>query len=114
VLLGFLGGLLIAVIVIKVGQSSLSSRRAVPSRNEPVATDVINISRIRVAGIGGLGFVAMALVVAVSVPRIGQSVGLGMVLGALLAASLVAWRRRHGPLPSTDRHTSVAGRDSQT
>ena len=40
------------------------------------STDVINISRIRAAGLGGLGLFAMALVVAWFVPRIGQTLSL--------------------------------------
>jgi hypothetical protein len=64
---------------------------------------VINAARIRVAGVGGLGLVAMALVVAWFVPRIGQTVIVGMVLGMALAAGLIAYRRRIGPMPSSGR-----------
>ena len=53
------------------------------------------------AGIGGLGLVAMALAVALDVPRIGQTVALGLVLGAVFAAILIGRRRRRGPLPSS-------------
>ena len=64
-------------------------------------TDVINIASIRVAGVGGLGLVAMALALAWSIPRIGQSMALGAVLGAGLAAVLILWRRRLGPMPTS-------------
>lgn len=63
--------------------------------------DVINIASIRVAGIGGLGLVAMALALAWSIPRIGQSLALGAVLGVGLAAVLILWRRRLGPMPTS-------------
>lgn len=62
---------------------------------EPISTDPINIAHIRVAGVGGLGLVAMAAIVAWYVPgiRIATLVALGA--GATLAIALIAWRRRH-------------------
>lgn len=66
--------------------------------------DVINIASIRVAGIGGLGLVAIALVLAWSIPRIGQSIALGAVFGAVFAAGLILWRRRRGPIPTSSSH----------
>jgi len=67
------------------------------------ATDAINIARIRVAGVGGLGLLAMATVVAWFVPRIGQTLLLGVTLGVFLAAILIIRRHRVGPLPSSGR-----------
>ena len=67
----------------------------------PLSTDVINAARIRVAGIGGLGLVAMAATVAFFVPRIGQTLAVGLGLGVALAAFLIVRRRRKGPLPSS-------------
>ena len=63
--------------------------------------DVINIASIRVAGVGGLGLVAMAAALAWSIPRIGQTMALGAVLGAGLAVVLILWRRRLGPIPTS-------------
>jgi hypothetical protein len=63
--------------------------------------DVINMARIRVAGVGGLGLVAMALFVAFNVPRIGQSMTLGFALGAVFAVILILRRRHQGPMPSS-------------
>ncbi len=74
---------------------------------EPFSTDVINAARIRVMGVGGLGLVAMALLVAIFVPRIGQSVGIGLCLGVLLAVALIAGRRRAGPLPSSGQRVGA-------
>jgi len=68
------------------------------------STNVINISSVRVAGIGGLGLVAMALVVAVFVPSIGVSLAIAAVLGTVLAVGLILWRRQTGPMPSSGRH----------
>ena len=67
-------------------------------------TNVINIASVRVAGIGGLGLMAMALIVAVFVPSIGVSLAIAAVLGTVLAVGLILWRRRTGPMPSSGRH----------
>ncbi len=74
------------------------------NRDDPRSTNVINISSVRVAGIGGLGLVAMALIVAVFVPSIGVSLAIAAVLGTFLAVGLILWRRRTGPMPSSGRH----------
>jgi hypothetical protein len=68
---------------------------------ETGSTDVINAARIRVAGVGGLGLVAMALVVAWFVPRIGRTLAVGLVLGGIFALVLILGRRRTGAMPSS-------------
>jgi hypothetical protein len=65
------------------------------------STDVINAARIRVAGIGGLGLLAMALVVAINVPRIGLTLAAGALAGVALAAVLIVLRRKAGPRPTS-------------
>ena len=70
--------------------------------------DPINAARIRVAGVGGLGLVAMAIVVAVFVPFIGMSLAIAAVAGVVLAGGLILWRRRGGPLPSSGRTPGAA------
>lgn len=55
----------------------------------------INISGIRVSGIGGLGMVAMAAWVSIVMPAAGLTTALGLGGGVLLAVALVAYRRRH-------------------
>jgi len=74
-----------------------------PFERDPHGTkrDVINISAIRVAGVGGLGLAATALGVALGVPRIGQTLALSAALGAVFAAILILRRRRIGPMPSS-------------
>lgn len=67
---------------------------------EQPSTNVINMARIRVKGVGGFGMVAMAATVAIFVPRIRLTMAIALVLGAALAAGLIALRRRQGPLPS--------------
>jgi hypothetical protein len=98
--LGFIGGVLLVVFVMRSKGGQQTGSSADPFRGR-LSSDVINIARTPVAGIGGLGLVAMALAVALDVPRIGQTVTLGLVLGAMLAAILISRRRRHGPLPSS-------------
>jgi hypothetical protein len=61
------------------------------------------MARIRVAGVGGLGLVAIAVVV----PRIGQSLALGLVLGAVFAAVLIARRSRSGAMPSSGQRAGA-------
>lgn len=99
---GFVGGLIIALIIGMLQRRAHAGSAADRAfEREPLSTDVINMAHIRVAGIGGLGLVAMAAVVALNVPRIGRPIAAGMILGALCAALLIFWRRRKGPLPSS-------------
>jgi len=104
---GFIGGLLIAWLFIRLHERRPTRPDTAPLADEPVSTDVINMARIRVAGIGGLGFVAMALAVAWAVPRIGQSLATGFVLGAAFGAVLILVRRRTGPMPSSGRRAGA-------
>jgi hypothetical protein len=91
---GVIGGLLVAVFLIRFQGDSTSNAPA--GRLDPPSTSLINMARIRVAGGGGLGMVAMATVVAIFVPRIRFSMIVGLVLGAVLATALIAYRRRQG------------------
>ena len=98
---GVLGGLILAwVIFWRQSRSSTPVSPDVFTRNGR-SSDVINMAHIRVAGIGGLGLVAMAATVALNVPRIGQALAIAAVAGAVFAAVLIAWRRKAGALPSS-------------
>ena len=97
---GVLGGLVIAFLLRRMPLHT-DVRAASPA--EPLSSGAINMAHIRVAGEGGLGLVAIAVASAIFVPRIGQTIGLGFLLGAVLAVVLVAWRRHTGPLPSSNR-----------
>jgi hypothetical protein len=74
-------------------------------RHDPTAdwppSDVINMSRIRVAGVGGLGLVAMALTVALELPRVGATLTIALAGGLAVAIAVILYRRRRGPLPSS-------------
>ena len=105
---GFIGGLVIALLLFRANRRSAGQGAAPnPFDRDPTSTDIINIARIRVAGIGGLGLIAMAVAVAIAVPGIGQSLAIGLVLGALCGALLVAFRRRAGPMPSSGRRAGA-------
>jgi hypothetical protein len=72
-----------------------------PGADPEQPLDPINMSKIRVAGIGGLGLVAMAAVVALTIPRIGFTLLLGLGLGAAWSALLIFRRYRNGGMPSS-------------
>jgi hypothetical protein len=104
---GFLGGLVIALFVLWSNRVRHTGSTTDAFSREPLSSDVINIAHIRVAGIGGLGLVAMALNVAIFIPRIGIPIGLGLVLGAVFAGVLILRRRRQGPMPSSGRQAGA-------
>ena len=94
------GGLVIAFLIARFhwrGSDLLSG----PPIERSAPTDMINMAHIRAAGVGGLGLLAMALVVAWFVPRIGQTLIVGGVLGVGLGLVLILRRRRAGPLPTS-------------
>ena len=100
---GVLGGFGVALLLRRLPWKD-ESGQVVRTAGEPLSSGAINMAHIRVAGEGGLGLVAIAIASAIFVPRIGQTIGLGFALGALLAVALVLWRRHSGPLPSSSRH----------
>ena len=105
---GLIGGLLIALWLFIAHRRSRTCDGAVPRRDAAALVDPINMSRIHVAGVGGLGLVAMAVIVAVFVPFIGVSLAIAAASGLILAVGLVLWRRRRGPLPSSGQTPGAA------
>lgn len=102
---GLLGGLVIALFLLfRRHRSPVRPSLTVPTRTEAVSPHFINMASIRVEGLGGLGLVAMAAAVALNVPRIGQTVGLGLALGAVLAVVLVRRRTASGGMPWDGGH----------
>src|SRR5262245_2205271 len=96
---GVLGGFVVALLI---GMSTRKPREVeTQTRLEPPSPYLINMAHIRVAGVGGLGMVAMAITVTIFVPRIRSSMALALLLGGALAAALIAYRRRRGPLGSS-------------
>jgi hypothetical protein len=95
---GLLGGLVLALLIAANRQGTPST--VVPRRLAAPSPALINMARIQVEGVGGLGMVAAIVVVAVSDPRIRLATIVALVLGAGLALVLIATRRRTGALPS--------------
>jgi hypothetical protein len=95
---GVLGGVLVALSIGRFGWGSGAAGPA--KRLEQPSPSLINMAHIPVEGLGGLGLVAMAIVVTLAQPPIRAAIGAGVVLGLLLAVVLIAMRRRRGPLPS--------------
>lgn len=90
---GLLGGLVLAAVLARLNRtpSSNLSRR---SNLEPISPDVINMAHIRVAGVGGLGMMAAALIIAINLPEIGFALLVAVVLGLVTAGGLIAYRSR--------------------
>ena len=102
---GFVGGLVIAAFYVGWQRWHGSTPGLVAhSRPEPLSIDAINFSSLRVAGIGGLGLVAMALAVAIDIRRIGETIAIGFVFGLAIALVLIVRRRRTGSMPSSGSH----------
>jgi hypothetical protein len=97
---GLLGGFVLALLLAskREGPPSL----VVPRRLAPPSPSLINMSHIRVDGIGGLGMVAAVVVVAIADPRIRLATIIAVGLGAGLAWLLIAIRRRSGGMQSGD------------
>ena len=95
---GLLGGLVLALLI--AGNRPEPASIVVPRRLAAPSPALINMARIPVEGVGGLGIVAAVVAVAVSDPRIRLATILAAALGAGLALALIAMRRRTGALPS--------------
>ena len=69
----------------------------------------INMARIKVAGIGGLGMVAMVAVLAYNMPAVRTFVLMSLAGGILIALGVIAYRRwfhvepPHGPTLMVDQ-----------
>jgi hypothetical protein len=100
---GFVGGLFVAFWLACGHRRSTGAGEAPARRADEPITDAINIAHIPVAGVGGLGFLVIALLVAAFVPSIGASLATGAVLGTILAVGLIFWRRHTGPMQSSGR-----------
>jgi hypothetical protein len=96
---GVLGGLVLALLI--GGHRKGTPSTFVPKRLADPSPALINMARIQVEGVGGLGMVAAVVVVAVSDPRIRLAIIMASVLGAGLALVLIAMRRRTGALSSS-------------
>ena len=95
---GVVGGVLLAVLI--AVKPYRSSSIVVPRRLEDPSPALINMAHIRVEGLGGLGLVAAVVAVAIADSRIRTATIAAALLGAALALTLIAIRRRTGAMPS--------------
>lgn len=100
-IVALVGGLVVALLLALFGHRSSRATEPLPRPDDAPLVDAINIAHIRVTGIAGLGFVLLALAVAVYIPSIGVSLVTGAALGIVFAVVLILRRRRRGPLPSS-------------
>ena len=100
---GFVGAFVVGTCLIWLNRRSRRLRPSSQGRDQDPTTDPINISHIRVAGFGGLGLVAMALVIAFALQSVGISLAIGLALGTLGAIAVIVGRRRTGPMRSSGR-----------
>src|SRR5687767_4976909 len=101
---GILGGVLLALFLTRFPRQP--DPADVGSRLDPPSPSLINMAHIRPSGLGGLGMLAMAVTVAIFVPRIRLTMLIALVLGGAMSAVLIA-RRRKGPLPSSSEHAGA-------
>jgi len=91
---GLIGGALFALAFFLLNRRDAHADAVImPDRSLPISTDIINAASVKVAGIGGLGLVAMAATVALNIPRIFETMRLGLVLGTAGALFLIIRRR---------------------
>lgn len=95
---GLFGGLVLAVLIAITRRGTAPT--FVPKRLAAPSPTLINMSNIRVEGVGGLGMVAAVVIVAAMDSRLRLATIIALVLGGALAATMIAMRRRTGPLPS--------------
>jgi hypothetical protein len=91
---GAIGGLGLLALIRRLNRAPDDSVSDVFLR-DGLSTDVINMSRIRIAGAGGLGLVAAAASIAFTIPFVGASVAVALVGGILLSFGLASYRRHH-------------------
>lgn len=91
---GLIGGFVIAAGILLQHRRAHTPSVVLPYRPLPISTDVINMASIKVAGVGGLGLVAMSAAVALNVPRIFEATALGLLLGTCMAVVMIVRRSR--------------------
>jgi hypothetical protein len=102
---GVVGGLFVSLLIARNRRGTPPT--FVPRRLELPSPSLINMSSIKVEGLGGLGMVAAVIAVAIADPRIRLATVAAMILGGALALVLIALRRREA-----DRSESGPGGDS--
>jgi hypothetical protein len=94
------GGLVLAWLIAR--NRSTTPPTFVPRRLEAPSPSLINMSSIKVEGLGGLGMVAAVIAVAIADSRIRLAMIIALILGGGLALALIAMRGRTKGSGSTD------------
>jgi hypothetical protein len=89
---GLFGGLVLSWLIAR--NRSTTPPTLVPRRLEAPSPSLINMSSIKVEGLGGLGMVAAVIAVAIADSRIRLAMIVALVLGGGLALALIAIRGR--------------------
>jgi len=97
---GLCGGLLLSLFLARHRRGTAAT--FVPRRLEAPSPSLINMSSIKVEGLGGLGMVAAVIAVAIADPRIRLAIIIAGVFGGALALYLIASRRSSGGWHSGD------------
>ena len=93
-LMAVAGGGLIAASRFVLGRSRRIDAVADPFARDVFSTDTVNISHVRVAGLGGAGLVLAAFVVALQYQLTTAVMSAGIFGGVLLAVAMIVSRRR--------------------
>lgn len=90
---GLVGGVVLAAVLARLNRtpSTHLSRRP---RLQPISPDAINMAHIPVAGVGGLGMMAAAVIIALNLPEIGFAMLIALMLGVITAGGLIVHRSR--------------------
>lgn len=88
---GLLGGLVLSWLIARNPRTTPPT--FVPRRLEAPSPSLINMSSIKIEGLGGLGMVAAVIAVAIADSRIRTAMIIALVLGGGLALALIAMRR---------------------
>ena len=97
---GVIGGIVLSLFITRLRRTTAPT--FVPKRLEPTSPSLINMSSIKIEGLGGLGMVAAVIAVAIADPRIRLAIIIAGVLGAGLALLLIRARRSSGGLHPGD------------
>jgi hypothetical protein len=97
---GVIGGIVLSMLITRLRRTTPPT--FVPKRLEPTSPSLINMSSIKIEGLGGLGMVAAVIAVAIADPRIRLAIIIAAVLGGGLALFLIRARRSSGGLHSGD------------
>jgi hypothetical protein len=93
-LMAVVGGAIVAGMRFVLERRKRIAAVADPFSRDVFSTDTINISHVRVAGLGGAGLVLAAFVVGLQYQLTTVAMAAGVVGGVLLAVALIVFRRR--------------------